>query len=75
MYTGCRWRCGEWLGILPESLGLFDMLTVEEHLLLCGPIYGLSPAETRVRADQLLEALGLEHGRHTPAGPVLAWDA
>jgi len=54
-------------GILPESLGLFDMLTVEEHLHLCGPIYGLSPQETRRRADQLLEALGLEHGRHTPA--------
>ena len=56
------------VGILPESLGLFDMLTVEEHLRLCGPIYGLTPAETRRRADQLLEALGLEHGRHTPAG-------
>ena len=55
------------VGILPESLGLFDMLTVEEHLLLCGPIYGLSPAETRARAEQLLKALGLEHGRHTPA--------
>ncbi len=54
-------------GILPESLGLFDMLTVEEHLHLCGPIYGLTPQETRRRADQLLEALGLEHGRHTPA--------
>ena len=55
-------------GILPESLGLFDMLTVEEHLLLCGPIYGLSPEETRRRTDQLIEALALENGRHTPAG-------
>jgi ABC-2 type transport system ATP-binding protein len=55
-------------GILPESLGLFDMLTVEEHLDLCGPIYGLSSAETRSRTDQLLHALGLEHGRYTPAG-------
>jgi ABC-2 type transport system ATP-binding protein len=54
-------------GILPESLGLFDMLTVEEHLRLCGPIYGLSTDETRRRSDQLLEVLGLEHGRHTPA--------
>lgn len=54
-------------GILPESLGLFDALTVEEHLLLCGPIYGLSVDETRARTDQLLHALGLEHGRHTQA--------
>jgi ABC-2 type transport system ATP-binding protein len=52
-------------GILPEHLGLFDELTVEEHLLLSGPIYGLSPHETRDRADQLLHALGLEDGRNT----------
>jgi ABC-2 type transport system ATP-binding protein len=53
------------VGILPENLGLFDMLSVEEHLLLSGPIYGLSAAETRSRADQLLEALGLTDARAT----------
>ena len=63
------------VGILPESLGLFDMLTVEEHLRLCGPIYGLTSAETRRRADQLLDALGLEHGRAHSSGSVFAWDA
>jgi ABC-2 type transport system ATP-binding protein len=52
-------------GILPESLGLFDALTIDEHLLLCGPIYGLTHAETRHRADQLLHALSLEEGRDT----------
>ncbi|HTR34408.1 MAG TPA: ABC transporter ATP-binding protein [Bryobacteraceae bacterium] len=52
-------------GILPESLGLFDALTVDEHLLLSGPIYGLTQAETRHRADQLLHALSLEEGRDT----------
>ncbi len=52
-------------GILPENLGLFDMLTVQEHLLLSGPIYGLSAAQTRERSDQLLEALGLADARHT----------
>ena len=52
-------------GILPESLGLFDALTVDEHLLLSGPIYGLTHAETRHRADQLLHALSLEEGRDT----------
>jgi len=29
------------IGVLPENLGLFDDLTVEEHLLLTGQIYGL----------------------------------
>jgi len=53
------------VGILPENLGLFDALTVEEHLHLSGPIYGLTPHDTRERTDQLLEALALEHGRDT----------
>jgi ABC-2 type transport system ATP-binding protein len=53
------------IGVLPEDLGLFDDLTVEEHLLLTGDVYGLSREETRSRAAQLLRALSLEHGRET----------
>lgn len=55
------------IGVLPERLGLFDHLSVEEHLHMSGPIYGLSREETRDRTDQLLRALGLEGGRHTYA--------
>ena len=53
------------IGVLPEDLGLFDDLTVEEHLLLTGDVYGLSREETNTRARQLLHALSLEHGRNT----------
>jgi ABC-2 type transport system ATP-binding protein len=53
------------IGVLPEDLGLFDDLTVEEHLMLTGDVYGLPRAETKARADQLLRALSLEHGRET----------
>jgi ABC-2 type transport system ATP-binding protein len=53
------------IGVLPEDLGLFDDLTVEEHLSLIGDVYGLSRRVSRDRASQLLRALGLEHGRHT----------
>src|SRR5262249_31484129 len=53
------------IGVLPEDLGLFDDLTVEEHLLLTGSIYGLDKKETRARTAQLLHALSLEHGRNT----------
>ena len=35
------------IGVLPEDLGLFDDLTVEEHLLLTGDIYGVPRQETR----------------------------
>lgn len=53
------------IGVLPENLGLFDDLTVEEHLNLTGAVYKLSRAETTERSNQLLRALHLEHGRHT----------
>jgi ABC-2 type transport system ATP-binding protein len=53
------------IGVLPEDLGLFDDLTVEEHLLLTGRIYGLSKDETRARSEQLLRVLSLTDGRHT----------
>jgi ABC-2 type transport system ATP-binding protein len=53
------------IGVLPEDLGLFDDLTVEEHLLLTGDVYGVGRQETRARTGQLLHALSLEHGRRT----------
>jgi ABC-2 type transport system ATP-binding protein len=53
------------IGVLPEDLGLFDDLTVEEHLLLTGSVYGVDRHETRSRTDQLLHALSLGHGRNT----------
>ncbi len=53
------------IGVLPEDLGLFDDLTVEEHLSLTGSVYGLDKHVARSRIDQLLHALSLEHGRHT----------
>jgi ABC-2 type transport system ATP-binding protein len=53
------------IGVLPEDLGLFDDLTVEEHLLLTGAVYGVDRRETHRRTDQLLHTLSLEHGRHT----------
>jgi ABC-2 type transport system ATP-binding protein len=53
------------IGVLPEDLGLFDDLTVEEHLLLTGAVYGLDRHETQRRTGQLLHVLSLEHGRNT----------
>jgi ABC-2 type transport system ATP-binding protein len=58
-------RVKRMIGVLPEDLGVFDALTIEEHLELCGPVYGLTRTETRERAGALLRVLGLEKGRHT----------
>lgn len=56
-----------YIGVLPEGLGLFDDLSVLEHLDLSGRIYGLSRQERSTRIEELLEALDLEHGRNTLA--------
>lgn len=53
------------VGVLPESLALFDALTVGEHLELTGAVYGLNRSETESRTEQLLRVLRLEHGRDT----------
>jgi len=56
------------IGVLPESLGLFDDLTIQEHLLLTAQIYGLGKQQSGARIEQLLRVLGLTEGRHTFAG-------
>ena len=53
------------IGVLPEDLALFEALTIWEHLLMCGPVYGLSKAETRKRGEQLLTYLDLWSSRDT----------
>jgi ABC-2 type transport system ATP-binding protein len=53
------------IGVLPEGLGLFDDLTVEEHLDLTAEVYGLPKDEANGRIEQLLRALGLDLGRRT----------
>lgn len=55
------------IGVLPENLGLFAALTVEEHLRLTGSVYGVPRRAVQDRTDRLLHLLDLEHGRHTLA--------
>jgi ABC-2 type transport system ATP-binding protein len=53
------------IGVLPENLGLFDDLTVEEHLELTAQIYGIERSVMRERTERLLAVLGLRAGRKT----------
>jgi ABC-2 type transport system ATP-binding protein len=55
------------IGVVPEDLGLFDRITLWEHLMLAGPVYGLSRVETESRARDLLGVLDLWETRHTYA--------
>lgn len=52
------------IGVLPEDLALFDSITIWEHLLMSGPIYGLARNETESRAMQLLKYLDLSASRN-----------
>lgn len=55
------------IGVLPEGAALFDSLSIWEHLMLCGPVYGLSHQETERRAEQLLKYFDVWAERHTYA--------
>ncbi|HSC28188.1 MAG TPA: ABC transporter ATP-binding protein [Vicinamibacterales bacterium] len=47
------------LGVLPEAAGLYDRLTVAEHLAYSGELQGLPRREVGRRVAALLEQLGL----------------
>src|SRR6185437_13365958 len=53
------------IGVLPEDLALFEALTIWEHLLLSGPVYGLSKDQITQRGEQLLAYLDLWSNRNT----------
>ncbi len=55
--------CKSTIGVLPENLGLFDDLTIEEHLHLTADVYGLTRNDAAPRIDQLIRVLQLEAGR------------
>jgi len=47
------------MGVMPETLGLFDPLYAHEFLLFIGRMFGLDEATTRKRVSELLAALEL----------------
>jgi ABC-2 type transport system ATP-binding protein len=55
------------IGVVPDTLALFDRLSLWEHLTLVGQVYGLSRPETESRARELLTLLGLWEERGTYA--------
>jgi ABC-2 type transport system ATP-binding protein len=47
------------IGVVPESLALFDNLTAREYLTFVGRMYLLPPATIRQRCDELLSMMDL----------------
>jgi ABC-2 type transport system ATP-binding protein len=48
------------IGVVPESLALFDNLTAREYLTFVGRMYLLPPATVRQRCEELLAMMDLE---------------
>jgi sodium transport system ATP-binding protein len=47
------------LGVLPEAAGLYDHLTVREHLEYSGALHGLTGRDLASRVERLVDQLGL----------------
>lgn len=47
------------MGLVPQDIALFPLLTGRENLKVIGGIYGIPKAELKRRADELLERFGL----------------
>jgi len=53
------------IGVVPDNLSLLSELTIEEHLEMSGPIYGLDRKTTRLRSEDLLRLFSLYDKRRT----------
>jgi len=51
------------IGVVPDTLALFDRLSLWEHVTLVGRIYGLTKSDTESRGEELLTLLGLWEDR------------
>lgn len=59
-----RSRVGRAIGVAPQDVVIWEVLTCREQLELVGRLYGLTATATRARADELLAVFGLEEKRN-----------
>lgn len=55
------------IGVAPQTLSIYEMLTGEENLLFFGRVYGLARPALRARCGELLEFAGLTDRRRDRA--------
>lgn len=61
-------RAKRMMGITPQEAGLFETLTVREHLELFARLKGLSKREARLQTDEIVIELGLAAEREKRVG-------
>ena len=62
-FTAGRMDLRKKLGLVPQSIALYEELTAEENLNIFGRLYGLSASVLRERVDETLEAVQLKDRR------------
>lgn len=58
------------MGVTPQEAGVFETLTVREHLELFGKIKGLSKTEARRQTSEIVENLELENETNKQVGEL-----
>lgn len=62
------------IGYMSQKFSLYEDLTVYENIRFYGGIYGLSDQEIKIKAENLLNKLNLEHVRNKQIGELpLGW--
>ena len=56
------------IGYLPEESYLYKFLTAEETLNFFASLFNISPADRKLRINQLLDMVGLAHARYRRVG-------
>src|SRR5882672_1714922 len=54
------------LGLVPQSIALYEELSADQNLKIFGELYGLRGADLRARIDEALEAVQLADRRRDP---------
>jgi ABC-2 type transport system ATP-binding protein len=58
-----RWKPSPELGVVPQEMALYEMLSARQNLALFGSLHGLKGTELSERMDAALEAVGLNGRR------------
>ncbi len=56
------------IGIVPQDFALYDDFSALENLVFFGRLYGISGRDLKIRAQELLEAVGLLERSHEAVG-------
>lgn len=56
------------VGLAPQEIGIYPVLTVEQNLRFFAAAHGVRPAERAGRIDEVADALALDHLRRRRAG-------